>query len=102
MKTMVTALYDEESGELEKVTWSRVFTAETCLMQLDVLGDLLNAVKAHYNERLEEWNDELKVASAAAKPATDSQPTSLVTTQPSPKAPKGGSGSANTSSTAGS
>ena len=59
---MATFFYDEDSGELDRVTEGDHFAAENELFRADVLKDILEDVAEKYNQALKdfrEWGEKL-------------------------------------------
>jgi len=50
VRKVLTATYDDNSGELVAVEWAKQFVGETTLMKADVLGDLKGVIDAAYEE----------------------------------------------------
>ena len=61
-KRAYTFFYDEDSGELDRVTEGESFAAENELFRADVLKDILEDVAEKYNQALKdfrEWGEKL-------------------------------------------
>jgi len=61
-KRAYTFFYDEDSGELDRVTEGESFVAENELFRADVLKEILEDVAEKYNQALKdfrEWGEKL-------------------------------------------
>ena len=54
---MLTLFYDVESGELFPVNFDPVFTRESPLLRLDVLGDALAVISVAYQDAIQAWQN---------------------------------------------